>query len=811
MNTVGMSMIPQGIDGSVHTADGRHTVVARYHPKTNCEDCPYQKYNNYVPSEINGNKLHIVGEAPGAAESKIGRPFVGQSGKLLERTLNSHSISREDCTLTNVVACKPRGNKEPDPKAIECCQPRLESELHEAHTILACGNTAASAVLGRKTKITQERVGPGKVSPRYPGSRIILTIHPAACLRIPDHYPNFDTDIGKVNTSSKTEWIKPEIRIFGDCEDTVIGAKIALTQLLQRVELDPLAIDLEVGEEKDEHFGHPEKLLSVGISYSESSAIVIGECALREPKVRELFAKIVLTRKGIWHNAAYDLGVLYRLGIVSARAYWCTMLASYVLDERRGIHGLKYLAKELLGAPDWDAELKQAGGFNDAPRHVLYKYNAYDAVATYRLYKLQLESPEWDEHADKLFPFLLKAQHVLNHVAMEGIKVDIDALEDLAKTLSQDIYDLTKAFQKDPEWLDQFNFDTLEAAKKFKDKYFNPNSPQQVKNKLAEMGVRVGSTDEEHLMTLINKCEGKEKYLPVVQFARDILAYRKIGKLYGTYVKGVQKRLYKGRIHTTYLLHGTTTGRTSSRNINIQNIPRGDKIRKIYVPEEGNSFIQVDLKNAEGRVVFHLSNSITGRKILQQGRDIHGEVAKQAFGPDYTYEERVHAKSVVHGVNYGRTPHGIASDPDLNVSLSRAMELFNAYKALVPEVFDWQKEMERIIFSSEPLITPFGRKRRFALVTRENREDVYKEGLAFKPQSISSDIALNGAIALWGSGFNIRNFVHDSVLFEAPDDEAEDQAKEASSIMEKVAADVYTTWIDFPVDYEIGKSWGVME
>lgn len=796
----------------------------RHHHLAKCEECPLYDNGAYVPTEVNGTKLVIVGEAPGATEARAGRPFIGQSGKLLERTLEAHGIRRDDCTLTNTVSCRPRGNKDPDERAIRCCRPRLESEVEGFDTILATGNTAATAILGRKTKITKDRVGPPKISPRYPGSRVIATIHPAACLRVPDTYPNLVTDIGKINASAKTEWVNPEYKVF----DEIGQAKIALNQILQRKELDPLAMDIEVGKEKDEDFGHPERLLSIAICYEESKVIVIGEHALQSPTVRDLLAQIIRSRRGIWHNAQYDLGVLYKLGIVSGRAYWDTMLASYVLDERGGTHGLKYLAKEILGAPDWDAELKEQGGFDDAPRDVLYRYNAYDAVATYRLYEIQRAHPEWDDDSEELNAYLLKAQHVLMHIAGEGIRIDTQALNELSQQLEKDIYESVLQLQP-PEGLQAIlemsygndelsKLEILEATKsKFNARYFNPNSPKQVSQRLKQsFGISTKSTDKDHLLTIIEQIDKKlarsnrdiERLTNAAQFCRDILAYRKVGKLYGTYVKGVKTRLHKGRIHTTYLLHGTTTGRTSSRNINIQNVPRGEKIRKIYIPDDGNCFIQLDFKNIEGRIVFRLSNCESGRKILESGRDLHGEVARQIYGDNYDKEQRVKAKTVVHGVNYVRTPHGIAADPELGVTLNEANKLFKAYAELVPEVFVWHREMEKLIFSNQDLTTPFGRKRRFALVTRDNREDIYKEGIAFKPQSIASDITLHACIALWEAGFKIRNFIHDSVLIEAQLHEAEIVAKEAQKIMEDTAREVYTDWISFPVDYEIGRSWG---
>lgn len=794
--------------------------VTRHHPKAKCENCPLFREDgrNYVPTEFNGNDLFVIGQAPGRDETKTKQPFTGKSGKLLEITLTNNGISRRDITLTNVVSCRPPKNDDPPQAAIECCRPRLGAEIAldgppatdptlppgpppssphgPSHgPILALGNTAIKATLKDKPKVTKDRVGPPKLSPYYENKVVIPTFHPAACLRNPDQYQFLETDVRKINNAALVEWTDPAYIVY---EDSTLSVKIALEQILNEEEYNPLAIDLEVGEEKDDSFGHPEKVLSVGIAYNARAGIVIGERAIEDPKVRELLAAIIRTKKHIWHNAKYDLQVLFNVGLANGKAYWDTMLASYCIDERRGIHGLKYLAKEYLGAPDWDAEVKKEG-FENVQRQILYKYNVYDAVATYRLYELQQSDTRWDDEAKKLFAFLMEAQHVLMHVEIEGIKVDTEALDDLEVKLSYDLHQTEKELQpENQEWLKHLKTKSRPTE-------FNPNSPQQVLARLKELGARLPNTDKNILKEALTKIPDND---PIAIFINKLLEHRRLAKLYGTYVKGVRERLHNGRMHTTFLLHGTTTGRTSSRQVNIQNVPRDKSIRRIYVPEEGNSFVQLDFANIEGRIVFVLSDCESGRNILEEGRDIHGEVAEKVYGPNYTKEQRTKAKSIVHGTNYARTPHGIARDPEIGLDLTQATELYNSYKQLVPEVFQWHKSMKQKIFSNDDLVTPFGRKRRFALVTDENWEDIYKEGLAFLPQSIASDITLSCVIELWKIGYKVRNFVHDSVILEVSDEWAELYAEEAKVIMEQIAQKVYTDWISFPVEYDIGKHWG---
>jgi DNA polymerase-1 len=287
-----------------------------------------------------------------------------------------------------------------------------------------------------------------------------------------------------------------------------------------------------------------------------------------------------------------------------------------------------------------------------------------------------------------------------------------------------------------------------------------------------------------------------------------MLRHRREQKLYGTYVKGIRKRTYRGRVHSTFLLHGTTTGRLASRNPNLQNIPRESSIRQQFVPAPGNVFVQGDYRTIELRVMASESSDTFLRDIFREDRDIHDEFSFVFFGPNFTKEQRVRTKAFVYGLSYGREPFSIAQE--FGVPLREAQDYSHQMFAMMPGVSTWRDQiMEQVLLSQEDLVTTFGRHRRFWLITQENKKDVINQALAFKPQSTASDVNLSSFIRLRRDyGMATRIPVHDSILVECPSRDAPDVARTMVRVMEETAAELLGDFVPFPVDIKYGMNWG---
>jgi uracil-DNA glycosylase family 4 len=789
--------------------------VERKHPLAKCEECPLYEKGKYVPPDFNGNetaRFVMVGEAPGVSEAKKGRPFVGVSGKLLDAVLKEYNLKRSEGVYTNTCLCRPPGNATPTAVAVAACKPALEDTLDKAkpEVVVAMGNTAASALLGRSVKITKDRVGPPKEVEGKP-YKVIPTIHPAACLRNTNLFTAFSTDIGKLRPQVYVQYEPPKYKVFHNAST----AKSALDQLRGRMLRSdtPIVLDLEVGEEKDSTFGHPNTLLCAGLAYAPGKAVVLGQAAFNVRAFREDFSDFLRNVRIVAQNAKYDLGVLYRMGFGLFDTYADTMLMSYTQNEVPGTHGLKYLGQEHLGTPDWDAEIKQylkprGATWSDIPKDVLYKYNAYDVAVTWDL--LEMFRGQMDSDDNKLHEYLCWVTKQMIVIESEGIFIDVPKLERLSAIMEVDLALNKQSLVKQAQELN-FSDNILDLINKGGG--FNPNSPIQVKAALEDMtGATIASTDAETLEMLRTGRRASEQ---LIRFCDDMLTWRKTGKLYGTYVKGTLNRIEDdGRIRTTYLLHGTETGRLSSRNPNVQNVPRVDpnraiNIRDAYAAAPGNKIIYGDYKNIEGRIVAVLSGDENMQASMQEGRDIHSEVAEAIYGPKFTPQDRFKSKSVVHGVNYARTAEGIAEG--LGIPLLEAAKIHNGYHKMYPKVRVWQQEIKRqVLQSDDVLLTPYGRKRRFGLITSDNQEDVYKEGLAFLPQSIGSDITLTAAIRMRERGLAVRLLIHDGIGVECAESETEETKRIMAEEMDKSARE-FTEVIPFPVDFAVGNSWGEVD
>jgi len=752
------------------------------HPLADCSNCTLNNSEaKFCPSlgpEI--AEIVIVGEAPGHQEARQRIPFVGAAGKLLNTLLQGNGINQDEVFVTNVCLCHPPDNRQPTKLEIACCAERLKTEIEsrKPRAIVALGNTVASAIMGEKVAITKLRQGGPKESRLYPGVDIIPTFHPAYILRYGEAFPSLAEDIAKLNSSGTfIKWQEPKYIVV----DNNVSQEV-IRQI--KAKHKELVIDIEVGLDRDTDFDHPNhyKMLCIGIGYAPNRAAIFPAEVLRNRHTVEALKDLFESSKLIAHNGKFDLkGLMPLIGL--QKLYFDTMLASYLLDERRGTNGLKYLASELLGAPDYSADIKQYVGrgqsYENIPKELLYKYNAYDVSCTFSLYEIYKEKLE-KENLRRTHDFLVSASNALMQCELAGIAIDKDYME----FLKQDFKNRMRTLERDLyKWVD------------------NPRSPLQVKKALAELDINTESTEEKILRQLLFKAKGSAK-----EFLTQLLIYRRTAKLYSTYIKGIDERIYNGKIYPTFLLHGTTTGRLACRNPNLQNVPRENTIRKLFIPPEGKVFIQADYAAIELRVVATLARDAYLRDVFISGRDIHSEVATKFFGPSFTKDQRVRAKAVVFGLVYGREAYSLAQE--FKIPTKEAERYMHDFFELIPQVVEWRKSIEyTILHTQDDLISPFGRHRRFWLVSDDNKRDIVKEGLAFLPQSTASDITLSAMIEMQKEGIKTILPVHDSILVEALEDEAEDIAIRMTTIMQETAARVFDTFVPFKAEVNIGKNW----
>lgn len=400
----------------------------------------------------------------------------------------------------------------------------------------------------------------------------------------PNHHPVYTYSVAQIMTKANAATVlaagvrqvlgaRTEVP-FDPVLDTVRIAR-AFMQLRELDPAQPVAIDIETsGNLGKTHTPEEVQILTVAFYQPGHAPVVLygtGDLLSDNALSRVLdwaqinaLAEIMPTfQKAVYHNGKFDTRVLNRVLGVELKVWFDTMLAHHVLNQAAGQHGLKALCMLYFGADDWDSSVKKyavgGGHYENVPRRNLITYNALDVFWTYELFKLLEPQIEADEEAQKALFLEQRAAEFLLRVERRGIPIRMDYIEQLADELIG-------------EKRDQI----LELWEVTGNDNFNPNSPKQVAAFLSSQGVLVESTNKETLETLLS--DGG--LTPRVRlFLERLLLFRKAAKMLGTYAEGWKAHARDGRVHPTFLVHGTSTGRLSSTAPNAQNVPRDKRIR----------------------------------------------------------------------------------------------------------------------------------------------------------------------------------------------------------------------------------------
>ena len=449
----------------------------------------------------------------------------------------------------------------------------------------------------------------------------------------------------------------------------------------------------------------------VGLSFSveEKKAFYVAV-----PDNREEAQKIVNIFKPLYEdprilkigqNLKYDLEVLHNYGVSLAGPMFDTMIAHYLIQPELR-HNMDYMAETLLHYRTIHIEelIGERGrnqrNMRDLKPAEVYEYAAEDADITLRLYNVLL--PKLKEcGAEQLFYEIeMPLMPVLAEMELNGIRIDTESLADTSSILTSRMR--------------QLETQIYEAA----GEEFNIASPKQVgeilfgkmkivdKPKKTKTGQYV--TSEEVLQQLRHKN-------PIVD---DILAHRGLKKLLGTYVDALPKLINRrtGHIHTSFNQAVTSTGRLSSSDPNLQNIPvrgeDGKEIRRCFIPEEGCLFFSADYSQIELRVMAHLSGDENMAEAFRLGHDIHAATAAKIYKEDIadvTRDQRTKAKRANFGIIYGITVFGLAER--LDISRAEAAQLIDGYFASFPKVAQYMEQSKETARAKGYAETFFHRRR----------------------------------------------------------------------------------------------------
>ncbi|HXX81476.1 MAG TPA: DNA polymerase I [Thermodesulfovibrionales bacterium] len=503
----------------------------------------------------------------------------------------------------------------------------------------------------------------------------------------------------------------------------------------------------------------------------------------------------------IGHNLKYDIAMLRQEGITVQGTLYDTMLASYLMNPNKPDHSLEDASFEYLSyrKKSFQEVLGKKRFFSEVALEDATRYAAEDAALAMELKDVLFERLK-EEALDTLyFDLEMPLIHVLIDMEEAGFKVDVDKLNDMSKELSREI----ESIQKRIYFL---------AGEEF-----NINSPKQLSKVLFHsLGLRPGKKTKTGFSTELSVLEDLAE---THELPREILNYRSLSKLKSTYTDVLPDLVNPrtGRIHTSFNQTVTATGRLSSSDPNLQNIPvRGEwgmRVRDAFITGQGSLILSADYSQIELRILAHLSQDQGLIDAFMSGVDIHTRTASALFGvamDKVTSDMRRVAKTVNFGVVYGISPFGLSEA--LTIAPADAKKYIDGYfeghqgvKAYIERTLAEAKEKGYVL-------TMFGRKRRVPEIKSQNAiTRAQGERLA-----INSPIQGTAADAIKIAMIKIRERlmrekvdakmilqVHDELVFELPDEELDRTTRIIRETMEAAVS----LLVPLKVDIGHGKSW----
>ena len=513
------------------------------------------------------------------------------------------------------------------------------------------------------------------------------------------------------------------------------------------------------------------------------------------------------------HNAKYDYIILARHGLVVTPITFDTMIAEFVTDPSSHNLGLKNLAFARLGDEMTHIEEligkgKKQISMAEVAIELVAPYAAADAETTLRLLPI-MQAEVKRVSAEKLMAEIeMPLITVLAEMEMTGVLLDLPFFKKLAEELTRRMADIEKQV-----------FDAV-------GKPFNLNSTQQLSDVLfnrlrLEPPDRGRKTASGHFSTSGDVLDALSGRHPVVDW---VIEHRELSKLKSTYIDALPEAVDSttGRVHTSYSQTGAVTGRLSSSNPNLQNIPirteEGRRVRNGFIAAKGNVLLSVDYSQIELRIVAHMAQDQAMLDAFRAGQDIHATTAAAIYSiplDQVTKEMRRHAKAINFGLIYGMSAFGLTRTTEL--TLAEADEFVKAYFTQFPGVKKYLDGIRKQAAQDGYVETLLGRRRYFPAlqskqnVQMKNREE--REAINAPIQGTAADIMkiamLHIPSALKKAGLRAQMLlqVHDELVLEVPKEELEKTVR----LVQEIMGSAYKLDIPLLTEARSGPNWGEMK
>lgn len=611
-------------------------------------------------------------------------------------------------------------------------------------------------------------------------------------------HPDADEAEGEVDlpTASNKKLDYDSYQLIDTEEKLTTLAEELLQQSLLVTDLETTSLDTINAEIVGISFAWPEGApVYIPVAHTEDCAQIPVEIALKQ--LKPIFEKEDLTLVG--QNIKYEIKVFSKYGITIKAKIGDTMLESYLL-EANARHNLddmadRYLGHKMIKYEDVAGKGKKQICFNAVPVEEALVYGAEDSDATLKIH--QLLAPQIKENnLEKLYEEIeLPLARTLAKMEMHGVKIDPVKLEEQSVGLKQDLLAVEQAIY-------------AQAGQEF-----NINSPKQLGKVLFEdLGIEMAKKKTKTgYSTNADVLEKLSEFFPIAEY---ILEYRSKTKLINTYLDVLPTLINptSGRIHTSYRQAQAATGRLSSQNPNLQNIPirteDGGKIREAFVPEEGYTLMAADYSQIELRFLAHLSQDENLIDVYRKGGDIHTETAAAIFGVPVeavTSKERYSAKAINFGIIYGMSAFRLSKE--IGVTNKQAKAFIDAYFERYPMIRKYMEDTVAFCKEHHYVTTLFDRKRAFPDI--DSRNGMVRS--AAERAAINSRIQGSAADLIKIAMINVQNKieeldlpvkmimqVHDELVFEVKNEAVESFKETITDLMESAIT------LDVPLTVEVG-------
>lgn len=599
---------------------------------------------------------------------------------------------------------------------------------------------------------------------------------------------------------------KKQHQKIGKQDYQLISSAEELDKLVAKLEkTDEVVLDTET----DQLNPISANVIGVSLSFKTGEAYYVPVLLFAEhAKFKKLLESKKLLKVG--HNIKYDWLTLQNSDIELGGLSFDTMVASYLLNAGSRQHGLDALAFAELGyqmqpIEDLIGKGQKQISMRDVPVEKVSWYACEDADITLRLKEIFEKQLKTEELLQIFEDIEMPLIPVLATMERAGIKLDSKLLEKLSEQVEKDLQKLEKAIYK-------------HAGEEF-----NIGSPKQLQEILyTKLNLTSGKKTKTGLSTAAGELEKLVGVHPIIE---KILEYRELSKLQSTYLLALPELVNDktGRVHTSYNQTVTATGRLSSTDPNLQNIPirgsgLGAEIRKAFVAEQGYKLVSIDYSQMELRIIAHLSQDQNMMRVFQDDEDIHTNTASAVFGvpkKQVTEEMRRDAKTINFGILYGLSSFGLASRI-VSVSQASAKEFIEKYFAEYPKVKDYIELVKAEVNEQAFIRNELGRIRRFPEVRSGQffiRAAAERAAVNFPIQSLQADVLKIAMINIFKEihdkpeEIKMLLQVHDELVFEIREDKVDYWVKKLKPLMEQAVK------LSVPVTAEakVGDSWGEMK